>query len=122
MLIRQFHKLSLWKNASHTSFIHFCKNEFDQIVKVYFVVVLTPKLVSFHKNKEQWHEKNANHSISIYGNCMISSLLLKKSSEQLIQLLEKQLSVIWAATTENFDFFWFLKKMLVIQFPYMKIA
>ena len=25
MLIIQFHTLSLWKNASHTNFIHFCK-------------------------------------------------------------------------------------------------
>ena len=36
----------------------------------------------------------------------------KKSFEQSVQLLEKYLSVFWAATTENFDFFYFcfLKK------------
>ena len=36
----------------------------------------------------------------------------KKSFEQSIQLLAKHLSVFWAATTENFDFFdfCFLKK------------
>ena len=32
----------------------------------------------------------------------------KKSFEQSIQPLEKHLSVFWAATTENFDFFLFL--------------
>ena len=37
---------------------------------------------------------------------------VKKSFEQLIQLLAKHLSVVWAAKTENFDFFYFcfLKK------------
>ena len=33
---------------------------------------------------------------------------MKKSFEQSIQLLAKHLSVFWAATTENFDFFLFL--------------
>ena len=33
--------------------------------------------------------------------------LWKKSFEQSIQLLAKHLSVFWAATTENFDFFLF---------------
>ena len=38
--------------------------------------------------------------------------LWKKSFEQSIQLLAKHLSVFWAATTKNFDFFYFcfLKK------------
>ena len=38
--------------------------------------------------------------------------LKKKSFDQSIQLLAKHLSVFWAATTENFDFFYFcfLKK------------
>ena len=76
-------------------------------------------------------KKNANHTISIYGNCMIRNFFLKffcekKSFEQSIQLLAKHLSVFWAATTENFDFFLFLfseeKKTLVIQFPYMEIV
>ena len=37
---------------------------------------------------------------------------MKKSFDQSIQLLAKHLSVFWAATTENFDFFkfCFLKK------------
>ena len=55
--------------------------------------------------------KNANHTISIYGNCMISIFFKnnfqKKSFEQSIQLLAKHLSVFWAATIENFDFFYF---------------
>ena len=74
-------------------------------------------------------KKNANHTISIYGNCMIRTLKKKifcekKSFEQSIQLLAKHLSVFWAVTTENFDFFYFcfLKKTLVIQFPYMEIV
>ena len=54
-------------------------------------------------------KKNANHTISIYGNCMIRNFfkifLWKKSFEQSIQLLAKHLSVFWNATTENFDFF-----------------
>ena len=38
----------------------------------YFIVVLVSKLVSLHKKKgKKWYEKNANHTISIYGNCMI---------------------------------------------------
>ena len=73
-------------------------------------------------------KKNANHTISINGNCMIRIFLFffceKKSFEQSIQLLTKHLSVFWAATTENFVFFYlcFLKKILVIQFPYMEIV
>ena len=74
-------------------------------------------------------EKNANRTISIYGNCMIRIFFLnfflwKKNFEQSIQLLAKHLSVFWAATTENSDFFYFcfLKKTLVIQFPYMEIV
>ena len=62
-------------------------------------------------------KKNANHTISIYGNCMIRIFLKKffrekKIFEQSIQLLAKHLSVFYAATTENFDFFYFcfLKK------------
>ena len=35
------------------------------------------------------------------------NFLWKKSFEQSIQLLAKHLSVFWAATTENFDFFYF---------------
>ena len=43
-------------------------------------------------------KKNANHTISIYGNCMIRIFLKKnfcekKSFEQSIQLLAKHLSV-----------------------------
>ena len=34
--------------------------------------------------------------------------LWKKSFEQSIQLLAKHLSVFWASTTENFDFFIFV--------------
>ena len=61
-------------------------------------------------------KKTATHTISIYGNCMIrikkKKICEKKSFEQSIQLLAKHLSVFWAATTENFDFFYFcfLKK------------
>ena len=72
-------------------------------------------------------KKKANHTISIYGNCMIRIFFFnffceKKNFEQSIQLLAKHLSVFWAATTENFDFFCFCflkKKILVIQFPYL---
>ena len=35
-------------------------------------------------------------------------IFLKKSFEQSIQLLAKHLSAFWAATTENFDFFYFI--------------
>ena len=54
-------------------------------------------------------KKNATHTISIYGNCMIRIFFFvkKKSFEQSILLLAKHLSVFWAATTENFDFFCF---------------
>ena len=84
-----------------------------------FIVVLVSKLESLHKKKEKnGMKKNATHTISIYGNCMIRIFLKiffcvkKKSFEQSIQLLAKHLSVFWAATTENFDFFYFcfLKK------------
>ena len=47
MLIIQFHTLSLWKNASHTSFIHFCKMSLLEFQR-YFIVVLVSKLVSLH--------------------------------------------------------------------------
>ena len=61
------------------------------------------------KKEKERYEKNANHTISIYGNCIISIFFLKifrkKSFEQSIQLLAKHLSVFLAATTENFDFF-----------------
>ena len=82
----------------------------------YFIVVLVSKLVSLHKKKgKKPYEKNANHTISIYGKCMISIFLkkkiVKKRFEQSIRLLAKHSSVFWAATTENFDFFFcFLKK------------
>ena len=68
-------------------------------------------------------KKNANHIISIYGNCMIRNFV-KKSFEHSIQLLAKHLNVFWAATIENFDFFLFLffeKKTLVIQFLIWKL-
>ena len=92
----------------------------------YFIVVLVSKLVSLHKKRnKKSYEKNANHTISIYGNGMISIFFLKffckkKRFEQSIRLLAKHLSVFWAATTENFGFFHFCflkKKTLVIQFP-----
>ena len=38
---------------------------------MYFKVVLVSKLVSLQKKGKKWYEKNANHTISIYGNCMI---------------------------------------------------
>ena len=47
MLIIQFHTLSLWKNASHTNFIHFCKMSLIEFQR-YFIVVLVSKLVSLH--------------------------------------------------------------------------
>ena len=114
MLIIQFNTLSLWKNASHTNFIHFCKMSLVEFQR-YFIVNLVSKLVSLHKKrKKNGMKKNANHAISIYGNCMIriKKKLWKKSFEQSIQLLANNLSVFWAATTENFDFFCFcfLKK------------
>ena len=72
MLIIQFHTFSLWKNASHTNFIHFCKMSLIEFQR-YFIFVLVSKLVSLHKKKEKnGMKKNANHTISIYGNCMIS--------------------------------------------------
>ena len=79
----------------------------------YFIVVLVSKLVSLFKKGKKWYEKkNANHTISIYGNCMIriffKFFLCKKRFEQSIQLLAKHLSVFWAATTENVDFFIFV--------------
>ena len=71
MLIIQFHTLSLWKNASHTNFIHFCKMSLIKFQRC-FIVVLLSKLVSLHKKKEKnGMKKNATHTISIYGNCMI---------------------------------------------------
>ena len=79
MLIIQFHTLSLWKNASHTNFIHFRKMSLLEFQR-YFIVVLVSKLVSLHKKKEKngMKKKNANHTIFIYGNCMISNFLQKK--------------------------------------------
>ena len=52
MLIIQFHTLSLWKNASHTNFIHFCKMSLIEFQR-YFIVVLVMKLLSLHKKKEK---------------------------------------------------------------------
>ena len=72
MLIIQFHTLSLWKHASHTSFIHFCKMSLIELQR-YFIVVLVSKLVSHHKKRgKNGMKENANHTISIYGNCMIN--------------------------------------------------
>ena len=57
MLIIQFHTLTLWKNTSHTNFIHFCKMSLIEFQR-YFIVVLVSKLVSLHKKKKKkWHEK-----------------------------------------------------------------
>ena len=43
----------------------------------YFIVVLVSKLVSLHKKTgKKWYEKNANHTISIYENCMTSIFLM----------------------------------------------
>ena len=75
-----------------------------------FIVVLVSKLVSLHKRrKKNGMKKNATHSISIYGNCMIRIFSIffceKNSFEQSIELLAKHLSVFWAAKTENFEFF-----------------
>ena len=47
MLIIQFHTLSLWKNASHTNFTHFCKMNLIEFQK-YLIGVLVSKLVSLH--------------------------------------------------------------------------
>ena len=52
MLFIQFHTLSLWKNASHTNFIHFCKMSLIEFQK-YFMVVLVSKLVYLHEKKEK---------------------------------------------------------------------
>ena len=49
-LIIQFHTLSLWKNASHTNFIHFCKMSLIEFQR-YFIVVLVSKLVSLLEKK-----------------------------------------------------------------------
>ena len=47
-------------------------NEFQR----YFVVVLVSKLVSLHKKRgKNGMKKNANHTISIYGNFMIRIFL-----------------------------------------------
>ena len=71
MLIIQFHTLCLWKIASHTNFKHFCKMSLIEFQR-YFIVVLVSKLVSLHKKREKnGMKKNANHTISIYGNCII---------------------------------------------------
>ena len=52
MLIIQFHTLSLWKNASHTNFILFCKLSLIEFQR-YFIVVLVSKLVSLHKKRKK---------------------------------------------------------------------
>ena len=52
MLIIQFHTLSLWKNASHTNFINFCKMGLIEFQR-YFIVVLVSKLVSLHKKRKK---------------------------------------------------------------------
>ena len=71
MLIIQFHTLSLWKNAGHTNFIHSCKMNLIEFQRC-FIVVLVSKLVSLHKKRKKYGKrKNATHTISIYGNCMI---------------------------------------------------
>ena len=112
MLIIQFHTLSLWKNAGHTNFIHFCKKNLIEFQRC-FIVVLVSKLVSLYKKKEKkmvW--KNVTHTISIYENCMIriffKFFFVKNSFEQSIPLLAKHLSVFWAATTEKFWLFLFI--------------
>ena len=79
----------------------------------YFLVVLVSKLVYPHKKKgKNGMKKNASHTVSIYGNCIIrvffKIFFVKKKLEQSIQLLAKHLSVFWAATTENFVFFFIL--------------
>ena len=51
-LIIQFRLLNLWKNASHTNFIYFCKMSLIEFQRS-FIVVLVSKLVSFHKKKEK---------------------------------------------------------------------
>ena len=77
MLIIQFHTLSLWKDASHTIVIYFCKLCLIEF-QWYFIVVLLWKLVSLYKKRKQKSiEKNANHTISMYGNCMISIFFKK---------------------------------------------
>ena len=52
MLIMQFHTPSLWKNASHTNFIHYCKMNLTEFQR-YFIVVLVSKLVSLHKKRKK---------------------------------------------------------------------
>ena len=56
MLIIQFHTLSLWKNASHTNFIYFCKMSLIEF-QSNFIVVLVSKLVSLHKKRKKNHMK-----------------------------------------------------------------
>ena len=51
MLVIQFHTLSLWKNASHTNFINFCKMNLIEFQR-YFIVVLVSKLVSLYKKRK----------------------------------------------------------------------
>ena len=113
MLIIQFHTLSLWKNASHTNFIHFCKMSLIEFQR-YFIVVLVSKLVSLHKKKEKkWYEKKMliiqfPYMEIVWLAFFYKKIFVKKSFEQSIQQLAKHLSVFWAATTENFEYFLFL--------------
>ena len=86
------------------------QNEFNRISKVFYSCFGIEIGISSLKKEKNGMKKNANHSISMYGNCMIRIFFIilifwKKSFEQSIQLLPKHLNVFWAATTENFDFF-----------------
>ena len=50
----------------------FLQNEFNRISKVFYSCFGIEIGISFLKKGKKWYEKNANHTISIYGNCMIS--------------------------------------------------
>ena len=76
MLIIQFHKLSLWKNTNHTIFIHFAKMVSSNFRRTFLLFWHKFWCIVLNKKEKIFVKKNANHTISIYGNCMTSIFLM----------------------------------------------
>ena len=75
-MIRNYVRLSLWKTTSHTNFIHFAKMVSSNFQKNLLLFWHKFWCIVLNEKEKLLAKKNANHTNSIFGNCMNSIFLM----------------------------------------------
>ena len=119
MLIVQFHTSSVWENACHTIFIQFLKMVENWYKFFFWGCLILIKQSGDKKLRFSFFEKNAYHTIPIYGNCMTGIFLMatQKNFHLILKIWSKIFFCFFFSTANRFSYAnkYFSKKKFCMQ-------